>query len=114
MKQPLKTICVAIVFAFAAMGAYAQTFSPIFPSWVSDRGYWVLERNRHDRFNPIVRFYNNENRLVYTAHFTRARLNTDSKKVKMKLKRAVDEVINLSSQQADANLIQQNLERILR
>ena len=58
--------------------------------WVSELGYWVLESNLNAPGHHIVRFYNNENMLVYTETLDGVKLNPDKRKVKMKLKKALE------------------------
>ena len=58
--------------------------------WVSELGYWVLETNLHRPRHHIVRFYNNENLLVYTETLDGVKLNPGKRKVKMKLKKALE------------------------
>jgi len=89
MKQQFKKwmFVGAIIFFSTAVFAQSKTSSS---SCVSDKGYWVLESNIHTPLNHIIRFYNNDHVLVYTEKLTGIKLNTDKKKVKMRLKRALE------------------------
>ena len=85
-----KGIAIAIIclltFAATAQHKPASTAAP----WVSELGYWVLETNLHTPRHHIVRFYNNENLLVYTETLDGVKLNPCKRKVKMKLKKALE------------------------
>jgi len=94
MKQQLKKWMTAVVFTFLAISAFAQDDeSPAAAPWVSDKGYWVLESNIHSPLNHIVRFYTNEDVLVYTENISGMRLNPDKRKVKMKLKEVLEATV---------------------
>ncbi|HEV7780572.1 MAG TPA: hypothetical protein VGO58_04860 [Chitinophagaceae bacterium] len=58
--------------------------------WVSEKGYWVIETNVKTPLQHIVRFYTNEDVLVYTEKVEGIRLNPDKRKVKMKLKEVLE------------------------
>ncbi len=91
MKQQLKkwiavTACMLLVFT-----AMAQQKKRL-PRWLPEDGYWVTESNIHAAKNHIVRFYTNDNVLIYSEKITGTKLNINKRKVKMKLK----EVLQLS------------------
>lgn len=81
------------------MGSFAQLISsqkdrrPKFPSWVSDKGYWVVESNINSPLNHIVRFYNNDNELLYRENLTGVKLDPEKRKVKMKLKKVLESTV---------------------
>jgi hypothetical protein len=64
------------------------------PRWACEKGYWVVESNIKTPENSIVRFYNNEQKLIYTENVTGTVLNTKKRSTLKKLKRALDKVIN--------------------
>jgi len=59
------------------------------PSWVSERGYWVVESNGD---SCVVRFYNNDNQLVYQERM-KGRLNMDRKRTKLWLTRELEQAV---------------------
>jgi hypothetical protein len=63
------------------------------PRWVPDNGYWVLESNIHHPLDNVIRFYNNDNTLIYTETVTGMKINVKKKKVKMKLKKALESAL---------------------
>ena len=84
-----KTIVAAILSLFT-LASFAQESRPAVPKWVSDKGYWVVENNINDPFNHIIRFYNNDNVMIYKETLSGVHLNTEKRKVKMKLKKVLE------------------------
>lgn len=64
------------------------------PRWCSQKGYWVVETNIHTPKDAIVHFYTNSRQLVYSEKVTGKVLNTRRPRVLVKLKRAMEKVIN--------------------
>ena len=93
MKQIIKTSLLAIAFSFATMISFAQEKHGSSPGWVSDKGFWVVESNIEKPNDHIIRFYTNDNVLVYKETLIGVKLNIERRKVKMKLKKALDETI---------------------
>jgi hypothetical protein len=114
MKQQVKRIFVAASFGLFVSAAYAQSDSSFIAPWVSDKGYWVLESNIHDPMNNIIRFYNNENVLVYTEHLSGVKLDTNKKKVKMKLKKALEKTLLLCEEHKEPGAISVYVAAILK
>lgn len=81
------------------MGSFAQLIPsqqdrrPKFPSWVSDKGYWVVESNIHSPLHHVIRFYNNDNELLYKETLTGIKLDPEKRKVKMKLKKILESTV---------------------
>lgn len=89
MKQQLKkwiAVTACILFAFAG---FAQKNKKL-PGWLPENGYWVMESNVHTPKNHIVRFYTNNNVLIYSENISGKKLNINQRKVKMKLKEVLD------------------------
>jgi hypothetical protein len=109
MKQPFKLLLAISVFSFFAAAACAQRDSLSSPPWVSDKGYWTLESNVHTPKNHIIRFYNYDNKLVYTEHLQGVILNLNKRKTKMKLKNALEATMlrlaNLKQPEADKDYV---------
>jgi len=80
----------AAAFVLTATLSFAQQESTRSLSWVSEKGYWVVESNTQTPLQHTVRFYTNEDVLVYTENISGIRLNPDKRKVKMKLKQVLE------------------------
>ena len=87
----IRTGLFVATFLLAYVCAPAQE-NPI-PKWVSEKGYWVVEGNVHTPLNNTIRFYNNDDMLVYTETLNGVKLNINKRKVKMKLKQALETAI---------------------
>lgn len=93
MKKLLKKCMIAAVILMLAGTSFAQDGNKKeTASWVPVKGYWVIETNVKTPLQHIIRFYSNENVLVYTENIEGVRLIADKRKVRMKLK----EVLELS------------------
>jgi hypothetical protein len=93
MKQ-IRPFLLVAALSFASFGAMAQAEKQLTaPRWVPDNGYWVLESNIHQPLDHVIRFYNNDNTLIYTETVTGMRINPKKKKVKMKLKKALESAL---------------------
>ncbi len=93
MKQYFKTMMTAIVLALISFSSFAQEEQPAAPKWVSDKGYWVIESNIKDPLNHVVRFYNNDNVLLYKETVSGVKLNPEKRTVKMKLKKVLETTV---------------------
>ena len=78
------------IVSFAQFRPSQQERRPKFPGWVSDKGYWVVESNINSPLNHIIRFYNNDNELLYKETLMGVKLNPEKRKVKMKLKKVLE------------------------
>lgn len=106
MKQQLKKWMAAAAFALLTISAFAQDDeSPAAAPWASDKGYWVVESNIHSPLNHIVRFYTNDDVLVYTENISGMKLKPEKRKVKMKLKEVLEALVLAwqKNKQADAD-----------
>ena len=114
MKQQVKKILTAVAFGFIVSATYAQDDSSITAPWASDKGYWVVEGNIHTPLDHIIRFYNNANELVYTETLSGVKLDIRKKKVKMKLKRALETTLLLCEQRKEPEIISNDIAGILK
>ena len=90
MKLIKTGLLIAMLTLTHFIAAAQQTSAPPVPKWVSDKGYWVVEGNvKTPRENTIL-FYNNDHVLVYKESLTGVKLNTNKRKVKMKLKQVLE------------------------
>lgn len=83
------TTTLGIIFWLSALPAMAQEDVPPTPSWVSDRGYWVVE-SRND--SSTVYFYNNDNLLVHKEGL-RGTLNVGRSRTKIRLTRTLEQMV---------------------
>ena len=89
MKQQLKKRMIAFIIVLVSITASSQTTANA--PWTPENGYWVVEQKIHNRFNHIVRFYNDDHQLIYTETLSNVKMNPDKKKTKMKLKKALED-----------------------
>ena|SRR6187399_2842021 len=89
MKKILFTIAAGFVFGLSTLPAKAQKEVPPVPSWVSDRGYWVVE-GRND--SSTVYFYNNDNQLIYKRQLGGV-VDAGRRKTKLRLTKELEQVV---------------------
>ena len=92
MKKIFKLIVVAASFVVIAAQASAQNENSLdkSPELLSAKGYWVIQTNKNKPTEQTVLFYNTENRLISQQQFKGRKLNPESRKTKIKLKKALD------------------------
>lgn len=90
MKKIISTWMIGVALSLCSLSSIAQGEKQETPGWVSDKGYWVVENNIKDPFNHIIRFYNNDDVMIYKETLSGVRLNTNKTKVKMKLKKVLE------------------------
>ncbi|HVV06023.1 MAG TPA: hypothetical protein VHC96_17445 [Puia sp.] len=95
MEKIVTTLIAGLILWLSALPAMAQQDVPPTPSWVSDRGYWVVE-SRND--SSIVYFYNNDNQLVHKEQLAGV-LNVGRRKTKLRLTRTLEQVVPAFSRQ---------------
>src|SRR5688572_28374509 len=93
MKHSLKALLLSAALSLFALSDFSQENNPGIPKWHSDKGYWVVESNIHAPMDHIVRFYNNDNVLLYKETLTNTRLDTSKRSVKMKLKKVLEAAV---------------------
>ena len=94
MKAISKPILFTAIWIIVASGLYAQTTRGTKnPKWISDKGFWQIESNIHTPDKSIVYFYNKENILIYKEHLDGVILNLNKRRVKMRLKKALETAI---------------------
>lgn len=64
-------------------------------TWVSDKGYWVIENNVRTPRQNTVYFYNLDNVLVYKEKIDDMKIKVNKKKVCLRLKAALEQAILL-------------------
>jgi len=88
MKHSLKSGIAIIIGCLLSVAALSQNKKQA--PWASDNGYWVIESNIHNPLHSIIRFYIKDNTLIYTENIDGVKLNPEKRKVKMKLKEALE------------------------
>lgn len=97
MKKFKKITLLALVtfIASIAMAQDVVTYDEPRPvKWVSEKGFWNIESNVKTRKTSIVRFYDNNQHLVYTEKVEGVVLNIKKKKTLMHLKTVLDNVVD--------------------
>jgi hypothetical protein len=93
MKHSLKALLLSVTFSLFAFPVFSQDNGPRIPKWHSEKGYWVVESNIHAPLDHVVRFYNNDNVLLYRETLTNTRLDPSKRSVKMKLKKVLEAAV---------------------
>jgi len=88
MKKIFITISAGFLFGLFTLTATAQEDVRPVPSWVSDRGYWVVESHGD---SSTVYFYNNENQLVFREKGKA--FNAERRKNKLWLTRELEKAV---------------------
>lgn len=116
MKKILLTINLIAVFSFFSAVSFAQaeaeTTATQAPKWVSENGYWVIESNINTPKLNTVYFYNNSNVLVYKEKVDGVVLNIKKRRVKMNLRKVLDQAIiafNTKQKAAENEMLVMNL-----
>ena len=93
MKAKLSLITALLIMisiSLYAQNGYKKIKSP---RWVSEKGFWQIQSNINRPDRNIVYFYNNENVLVYKENVDGVVFDLQKKRVKMRLKRALEAAI---------------------
>jgi hypothetical protein len=88
MKQIIKPVILAVTLSVISVVAFPQKNSS--PRWLSDKGYWVIEGNINQPLDHIIRFYNNDDVMIYKETVKGVKLNPEKRKVRMKLKKVLE------------------------
>ena len=94
MKQHFKTLLYVLLFTMLSSSVMAQEDKPETPKWYSEKGYWVVESNIHTPLDHIIRFYNNDNVLLYKESVSGIKLDPSKRKTKMKLKKILESSVD--------------------
>jgi len=108
MKQITKTMT-GFLFLLMISGTINSQEQDHTVPWVSDKGFWTTESNIHDPLDHIIRFYTNDGRLFHTEKLSGVKLDVDKRKTKMKLKKALEQTMELYSKQEPAKQISEYL-----
>lgn len=86
----LASVLLGLALMAQTLPAKKEKSRPRLPAWVSDKGYWVLESNINTPGSHTVLFYDNNNKLMYRETINGVKLNPESRRTKMKLKKALE------------------------
>lgn len=92
MKSKIKFVAV-VIFILLTKISFGQSNSDKAPRWVPNEGHWVVEQNNDQPRHNIIRFYNDQDELVYTEALDGIVLDVHRKKVKMKLKKLLEDIL---------------------
>lgn len=87
----------------------AQIAEKPVPKWISSKGYWVVEGNKNSPKENTIRFYTNNNQLVYKENISGTKLKLQKNKVKMQLKEVLEKSI---TEWATSNIAGENKEYV--
>jgi len=93
MKQQMKYWLAIFALSLLSFNSFAQSEeqpSSASSKWISDKGYWVIESNINQPLQHLIRFYNNDDVLVYKEAVAGVKLNPAKRKVKMMLKTVLE------------------------
>ena len=97
MKKLFLATAIATLGILLQQTASAQQHKVVYmravPEWVPVNGYWVVESNKKTPRRHTIYFYNDSSELIYTEKINGLRLKVKKDKVKMQLKRALEEVL---------------------
>lgn len=109
MKKYFNLLAVLAILLMSQATAFAQdeetsssTTAPATPRWVSEKGYWIVESNIHVPKQYTVRFYNNDQVMIYKEEIKGVALKVETRKVKMHLKRVLETALAAWSKQQQA------------
>lgn len=92
MKQQMKYWLAFFALSLLSFNSFSQNEdqSSSASKWISDKGYWVIESNINEPLQHLIRFYNNDDVLVYKEALAGVKLNPAKRKVKMMLKTVLE------------------------
>ena len=107
MKKIFFATIITLLISFFSTTALAQAEeeTSVYPTpkWVSEKGYWNIESNIHTPKVSTIYFYNNDNVLVYKENVNGVVINLKKRRVKMGLKKVLEQsIIAFSAKQKAA------------
>jgi hypothetical protein len=91
MTKKFLIVLLGVFFLLLTLIASAQSTASNTPSWISDKGFWVVESNIHTPKQATVFFYTNEGVLVYKEAVEGRRINPGRKSTRMHLKSVLEQ-----------------------
>jgi hypothetical protein len=86
-------LAASFVCACGVASAQVETVNRRTPRFVSEKGYWVIKSNINQPREAVVYFYTLQHELVYEEEVKNAKLNINRSRVKMRLKKALEQAI---------------------
>ena len=93
IKQIVLVVAMLTITGFAFAQKENSNSGANSPSWVSDKGFWIIETNVKTPKSSIVYFYNNDRQLIYSERVEGRKLKVKRKRTLVQLKNALDKVI---------------------
>lgn len=62
-------------------------------TWVSTKGYWVVESNKHTPKESVIYFYTNDNLLMYKKEVKNQKLKLNNQQTLFQLKATLEDAI---------------------
>ena len=97
MKTSFKTTILTVLLITVGIISFAQeenNTTSVIPRWVCSKGYWMVKSNIHTPMQAWVYFYNNDNVLLHSEKLVGVHLDPNNTRTKMKLKRALENIIS--------------------
>lgn len=105
MKKYFLPLLLGTAFSLVSLTSTAQEKpANTTPSWVSNKGYWVIESNKQTPKNAVVYFYNNDNLLVFKKEIRDQKLNPKREKTLLQLKASLEDAVNAFENGMASNL----------
>lgn len=90
MKRNFITSAIILVFVFLGAQGFAQKKQ----NYVPEKGYWQLVTNHSDKKTVTVKFYNEQNEMIYEETLNNTKMNPQRKKVRRQLYYALQDAYN--------------------
>jgi len=91
----IQIILLGLIMTALSVNAQEEGSVPVasvIPKYVSDKGYWVVEGNIHNKLEHTIHFYNNDHHKVYEQAIS-GRLKLNKRKTLMHIKRMLDTAV---------------------
>lgn len=91
MKRAFRILPLLVALAIAYSGVNAQEAAPVKTTrWTPEQGYWIAESNTKQPKQCTLYFYTNNHELIYRESIEGMKLNLESRRVKMRLKKVLE------------------------
>jgi hypothetical protein len=81
MKKNLVALAIVMLFLFFTNSVFAQEKQ----NYIPEKGYWQLVSNLQDKKTVTVRFYTDQNEMIYEETLNNTKMNPNRKKVRRQL-----------------------------
>ena len=90
----MKKYCFAVLATTILLTASSISFGQKKQNYVPEKGYWQLVSNIHEKKAVTVRFYTDENTMIYEEKISNKKLNPNRQRVRRQLYYALQEAYN--------------------